>query len=320
MIKVGVGGTFNVLHRGHRRLLETALMNGDELAVGLMSDAYCREHKVTVLPYRQREEALRAYLEPRTTRFDIVPLDLKEGTAPEDPMLDVLVVSQETQALGSRINDLRLHNGLSPVKLVVVTYVLADDYRPISSSRILDGEMDPEGRLLRPLKVMVGSINPVKVAAVREVLQRSHPRLELTAVEVSGQVNEQPWGREAEEGALTRARSCLGQGDLGVGIEAGVWEREDGLYDVQYCAIVDGMGRATVGHGMGFRYPPAVAERVRRGATVGSACAELFEEGDQGSGVGAIGILTNGALDRRALTEQAVLAAMVPRIRKDLYW
>ena len=88
---------------------------------------------------------------------------------------------------------------------------------------------------------------------------------------------------------------------------------------MQHCAIVDGTGWVTKGHGMGFRYPPAIAELVRGGMTVGDACAQLFEEGDQGSGKGAIGILTNGALDRKALTEQAVLAAMVPRIRKELY-
>jgi inosine/xanthosine triphosphatase len=319
MMKVGVGGTFNVLHKGHRRLLETAMANGDELAVGLMSDDYCRRHKTTVLPYADRERALRQLLEGKGLRFTLVPLNVKEGTAPSDPDLDVLIVSQETQALGPRINDMRLRNGLRSVHIIVVPYVLADDYRPISSTRVLEGEIDTEGRLLRPLLVNVGSENPVKLAAAREVLQRFHPQLTVNAVPVPRTVGEQPWGAEAELGAEARARECLGKGDLGVGIEAGVLEKGDGLYDVQHCAIVDGTGWVTRGQGMGFRYPPAVAELVRGGMTVGDACAQLFEEGDQGSGKGAIGILTNGALDRKALTEQAVLAAMVPRIRKELY-
>ncbi|MCG7844097.1 MAG: inosine/xanthosine triphosphatase [Methanomassiliicoccales archaeon] len=319
-MKVGVGGTFNVLHRGHRRLLETALASGDELAIGLMSDEYCHEHKVTVMPYEQRERTLIEHLASKKAKFTIVPLETREGTAPNDRYLDVLVVSEETHMLGARINDLRLGKGLAPTKVIVVPYVLADDFRPISSSRVLSGEIDIEGKLLRPLKVRVGSLNPVKVAAVREVLQRFHPQVEIVAVDVHTSVNEQPWGRESEAGALARAQESLGDGDLGVGIEAGVWEREDGLYDVQYCAIVDGMGRTSIGHGMGFRYPPSIAERVRQGSSVGRACGELFEEGDQGSGIGAIGILTKGALDRKTLTEQAVLAAMVPRIKKDLYW
>lgn len=319
MMKAGVGGTFNVLHRGHRRLLEVAIGNGDLLAVGLMSDEYCRRHKTVVLPYAERERVLREFLESRGVQFTLVPLQEKEGTAPTDPDLDVLVVSQETQALGPRINDMRLRNALRPAKIVVVPYVLADDYRPISSSRILSGEIDPEGRLLRPLIVNIGSLNPVKVAAARDLLSRFHPQLAVNAVEVPRTIGEQPWGREAEVGAEVRARDCLGDADLGVGIEAGVLERSDGLYDVQHCVIVDAMGWTTRGHGMGFRYPPAVADLVRQGMAVGDACAQLFEEGDQGSGKGAIGILTNGVLDRKGLTEQAVLAAMVPRVRKDLY-
>ncbi len=319
MTKVGVGGTFNVLHRGHRRLLDVAMENGDLVAVGLMSDAYCERNKAVALPYERREAAVRAYLEGRGAVFTIAPIDEREGTAPSDPGLDVLVVSQETEAAGKGINALRQRNGLRPVRIVTVPYVLADDYRPISSSRVLSGEIDQEGRLLRPLRVNVGSLNPVKLAAARNVVQRFHSLLEVSAVAVPRRVGEQPWGQEAEEGAIARARECLGSADLGIGIEAGVWERADGLYDVQYCAVIDAMGRVSIGHGMGFRYPPALAALVRQGLSVGDACAQLFKEGDQGAGMGAIGILTNGVIDRQALTEQAVLAAMVPRIRKELY-
>ena len=39
-----------------------------------------------------------------------------------------------------------------------------------------------------------------------------------------------------------------------------------------------------------------------------------------GSSHGAIGYLTERRLDRDALTRSAVLMAMVPRIRRDLYF
>ncbi|TFG56580.1 MAG: DUF84 family protein, partial [Methanomassiliicoccus sp.] len=205
MMKVGTGGTFNVLHRGHRRLLDTAIALGGELTVGLMSDAYCRENKITVLPYPQREAVLSDHLKRKGACFHIVPLDVKEGTAGTDPGLEVLVVSEETHMQGPRINDLRSRNGLPPVRIVVVPYVLGDDYRPISSSRILNGDIDIEGKLLRPLRVGVGTLNPVKLSAVRDMLQRFHPKLELTVMDVPSEVGEQPWGREAEQGAMSRA-------------------------------------------------------------------------------------------------------------------
>ena len=145
MMKVGVGGTFNVLHRGHRRLLETAIANGNVLAVGLMSDDYCRRHKTVVLAVRREGEGTARVPGSEGSDFSIVPLNVKEGSAPSDPELDVLVVSQETQALGPKINDMRLRNGLRPVRIVVVPFVLAEDYRPISSTRVL-GRRDRCGR------------------------------------------------------------------------------------------------------------------------------------------------------------------------------
>src|SRR5436853_183639 len=75
----------------------------------------------------------------------------------------------------------------------------------------------------------------------------------------------------------------------------------------------------TVGHGPGFAYPAKVLEKVKAGSTVGEAMDRLTGIRGIGSKRGAIGHLTEGRLDRRRLTESAVLMAMVPRIRRDLY-
>jgi non-canonical (house-cleaning) NTP pyrophosphatase len=62
-----------------------------------------------------------------------------------------------------------------------------------------------------------------------------------------------------------------------------------------------------------------VAERVRSGVPVGKAFRELYGWERDGKKIGAIGFLTEGALTRTALAEQAVMAAMVPRIKRELY-
>jgi inosine/xanthosine triphosphatase len=106
-----------------------------------------------------------------------------------------------------------------------------------------------------------------------------------------------------------------------VGIEAGLmWSSAlSDYFDVQYCAIIDRGGRITVGHGPGFTYPPRVLEKVKAGSTVGEAMERLTGIRRIGSGEGAIGYLTEGRLDRKRLTESAVLMAMVPRIRREFY-
>ena len=94
----------------------------------------------------------------------------------------------------------------------------------------------------------------------------------------------------------------------------GVFEMLDSLYDIQYCAVLDRDGRFTVGTGSGFRYPDKVIELVRDGKTVGEAMKIVYSGDNPGKSQGAIGILSKGLLDRKSLTEQSVLAAMLPRI------
>ncbi len=173
------------------------------------------------------------------------------------------------------------------------------------------------------MRVQIGSSNVVKAEAARQVFARLYPqeRLEVRLTPVESGVPEQPLGAQVAQGAKQRAEGALGQADYGVGIEAGlIWNEVFRVYfDVQFCAILDRAGRLTVGHGSGFVYPPEIITRVQAGRTVGQAMAELSGIEEIGHQMGAIGYLSRGLLDRTRLTEQAVLMALVPRIRAELY-
>ncbi len=157
--------------------------------------------------------------------------------------------------------------------------------------------------------------------AVDRVLSRLFSKVEVRGKPVKSGVPAQPRGHQAIEGAVSRARQAIGNGDFGVGIEAGLVNQGEGRppLDVQYCAITDGTGRITVGSGPGFEHPPSVLRMVGGGATVGEAMESLTGIKDIGRKEGAIGFLTEGMMDREGLTEAAVLMAMVPRIRRTLY-
>ncbi|MDD1756377.1 MAG: inosine/xanthosine triphosphatase [Methanomassiliicoccales archaeon] len=320
MNKVGVGGTFNVLHRGHRALLDKAFEVGDEVAIGVMSDAYAAKSKKQLVPLDQRLSALRSYLSSKVKPFTINVIEDAAGNLLSDPALNALVVSPESFTAAERLSKVRAERGLGELRLHRIGYVLADDCTPISSSRVLEGEIDLEGRMLRAMRACVGSDNPVKLQAATNVLARIYGNVEVTGHRVSVNVPSEPWGEDVERGAVERARKVLGSADFGIGIEAGIFERKGDLYDVQYCAVVDKMNRVTVGHGSGFKYPSQVSELLRKGATVGEAFKQLYDLEKSGRGNGAIGFLTHGMLKRSELTEQAVVAAMVPRMRKELYF
>jgi inosine/xanthosine triphosphatase len=83
--------------------------------------------------------------------------------------------------------------------------------------------------------------------------------------------------------------------------------------------VVDRADTLTLGAGPGFQHPAVVLDEVAKGQTVGEALDRLAGVDNIGRKEGAIGFLTEGRLTREELTEAAVLMAMVPRIRRELY-
>ena len=149
--KVATGGTFDGIHAGHRRLLERSFELGAEVVIGLTSDAFARkEGKVIRRPYAEREAGLEAFIERRFPgrRYTIAKLDDYFGPGIASPDVRAIVVTRETAKRVSIANTLRGAKGYPPLEVVLVDYVLADDSRLISSTRIRKGEIDTEGRLL----------------------------------------------------------------------------------------------------------------------------------------------------------------------------
>jgi inosine/xanthosine triphosphatase len=324
-MRVCLGGTFDPLHRGHRLLLERAFALGSQVFIGVTSDALARgARKRPVAPFARREAALRKLIEQRgwAEKAIIAKIMTPYGRSTE-AAYEVIVVTPETRGTAGRINRAREDLGLAPLRVEEVPMALAADGERISATRIRKGEIDAEGRLLRA-RIAVGSANPAKVKAVKAAARDLFPRAQVKPIGVPSGVGAQPFDGDALKGAQQRALAALQQwpeAQLGVGIEAGlVWSAEAQQHlDVQWCAVVDRAGRTTMGHGPGFPHPPAVVERAKAGSTVGDVLAELSGVPGIGAKQGAIGWLSRGAMDRAELTRSAVLMAMLPRLRPELY-
>jgi len=150
---VGVGGTFDELHKGHRKLLDKAFEVGDLVWIGLSTDEFAgklqKEHEVA--PYESREKELRCFLEKRglSSRAKITPLGDHYGPAATSREIQAIVVSRETEPAAHRINLLRKKSGLPPLEVIVIDMVPAENHAPISTTRIRRGEIDREGHLLK---------------------------------------------------------------------------------------------------------------------------------------------------------------------------
>ncbi len=316
-----MGGTFDVLHAGHEALLRAAFALGGPVFIGVTSDRMAREGRARVNPYSVRKRSLEAWLRRHKFReYTIGPLDDAYGPSASGDF-DAIVVSEERRDIAEEINAKRAKGGLPPLEVHAIPMVLAEDGLRIASRRIRAREIDARGRIVGPVRVLVGTRNRVKVEAVRRVFGTVFREVRVRGVPVEARVPDQPFGPETIDGSILRARAALGAAHFGVGVEAGlVWNEPIREYlDVQYCAIVDRGGRLTVGHGPGFAYPPKVMRRVKAGQTVEEAMESLTGIRGIGSKQGAIGYLSGRRMDRTKLTEAAVLMALVPRIRSELY-
>jgi inosine/xanthosine triphosphatase len=183
-----------------------------------------------------------------------------------------------------------------------------------------------------PLRVAVGSKNPVKLAAVRQAFFRAFPDRPLVCVghDVPSGVSDQPWGHdETRKGALQRARGALlaeTGADYAVGIEGGVEDTGvfNGLRSVAYVAIRRSRDlRLSVEHTASFKLPPRVA-RLLRGEEpghdkleLGAACDLVFNETNSKQQGGTVGAVTRGLLDRTAYYEHAIVCALAPFLHDD---
>jgi pantetheine-phosphate adenylyltransferase len=149
---VSVGGTFDVMHKGHWFLLEETFNVGDKAVVGVTTDDFARslkkEHEIDC--YENRLEDVKDFLREKgyLKRAKIVPLNDPYGPTIESEMIEGLIVSEETESTAEEINRKRVDQGRRPLLIFVITMVLAEDGKPISSTRVRRQEVDRYGRLI----------------------------------------------------------------------------------------------------------------------------------------------------------------------------
>jgi pantetheine-phosphate adenylyltransferase len=152
-MKVMVGGTFDPLHDGHKRLLarsfELAGPDG-HVMIGLTSDSFASRKIHPIRPFAARSADLERYIASNihSTHWAIEPLNDRFGSA-IDADFDALIVSEETLPVAVEINTIRRKKGQKKVDIHQISCVLADDGRWISSTRIYRGEIDVHGHLLK---------------------------------------------------------------------------------------------------------------------------------------------------------------------------
>ncbi len=135
--KVVVGGTFDILHEGHKAFLRKAFTLG-EVTIGLTSNIWAENiKKRKVKNFKPRKKELEDFARKEfKVKPKIVKIEDKFGpTLKED--FDYIVVSPETYPGAILINLKRKNIKKKPIKIVKIEFVLDEDGKPISATKIL---------------------------------------------------------------------------------------------------------------------------------------------------------------------------------------
>ncbi len=131
-----------MMHEGHLALIARACDEGDEIFIGLTSDAMAkRSRKVKVASYATRMRNLAEVVDRICPDKDFVIREIVDEMGPAATGdYDVIVVSTETVGGAERINRARAIAGLRPLRIAIIDMVKGEDGDRISSSKLVKGK------------------------------------------------------------------------------------------------------------------------------------------------------------------------------------
>ena len=120
------------------------------------------------------------------------------------------------------------------------------------------------------MNIFLGSASSIKINAIEEVLSiYTNTSYILNGKEVLSNVPNTPFNDQTYLGAENRAKAILNlyfeSGDLFVGLESGIMERQSFLFEECWCCILDKNNNKFISYSSGFPLPDKISKRMSKG-------------------------------------------------------
>lgn len=164
-------------------------------------------------------------------------------------------------------------------------------------------------------RVIVASQNPVKLAVARKAFIQVFPNqaLEIVAVQTDSGVPAQPFDEQTLEGAMHRLaqiRMSHPNADYWISQEGGLFhDSVDVYHNRAWIVACDRQGHIAKSSTASFALPKGIATLVESGLELGEASDIYWNTTGLKHGVGGIGHLTDGLIDRTQFYVQAAIIA-----------
>ena len=151
-MRICIGGTFNILHKGHKSLIKKAFEIAGKkgsVFIGVTSGEVIKR-KEDIKPFEIRKKAIEEFLSQEELTEDVTIEQIYDKCGPSvKEEFDAIVVSPETINTAEEINKKRKRLKKKPLKIIQIPFILAEDNVPISSTRIKKKEIDEHGNILK---------------------------------------------------------------------------------------------------------------------------------------------------------------------------
>jgi inosine/xanthosine triphosphatase len=173
------------------------------------------------------------------------------------------------------------------------------------------------------MKVLVGSKNPIKLAATKAGFETvfTNETLGFEAFEAPSGISVQPMtDEETLTGAKNRVkylREKYPEADFYAGLEGGIHIWDAIPYSFAWVAVAS-KDRISCSRTASFPLPQEVMKLIKEGKELGEAMDVATNRTNTKQQEGAVGIFTNNLITRSELYQPAVILALVPFLHPKL--